>query len=350
MASDEQDFHPEPRMVRVKRRLISIPRNVLILVVLTVLFPVLLALAAAVDGFRWLIARTPFMASRLLIVAWVFLAAEMVGLVRFFGSWITSGFGLNKKRLVATAWPVQAWWARVLLGTIRSVFGLKFEVEGEDLIAPGPILAMFRHASIVDNLLPAVYATDRKDMKLRWVMKQELLMLPSLDVGGNRLPNYFVDRESKDSRAEVRRIRALAENLGSDEGVLIFPEGTRFTEAKRSRALEKLAESNAVLHARALHLQHLLPPRLGGPLILLDAGLDVVLCGHEGLGGFAHIRDLWSGGLVGRTVSIKFWRVAAVDIPADRSARIEWLFDQWQTIDDWIAEKHIERGAAAATA
>ena len=33
---------------------------------------------------------------------------------------------------------------------------------------------------------------------------------------------------------------------------------------------------------------------------------------------------------------MQFWRVAAADVPDGRSARVEWLYDRWQDIDDWI--------------
>ena len=43
---------------------------------------------------------------------------------------------------------------------------------------------------------------------------------------------------------------------------------------------------------------------------MLDARpLDVVVMAHRGLEGFAEIRDIWSGGLVGSDVQIHFWRI-----------------------------------------
>jgi 1-acyl-sn-glycerol-3-phosphate acyltransferase len=343
MTKPNREYNPEPRSERLRRRLVSVPRDVLILIALTVLFPLLLVGSAIVDTGRWLVRRTPFVATRLLIVAWMFFFAETVGLLRLLGTWITSGFGANRQRLIREAWPVQAWWGRTLFASIRTVFGLNIDVEGEENLRPGPVLAMFRHASIVDNLLPVVYVTDRNGINLRWIIKKELLTLPSLDIGGNRLPNYFVDRNAKDSRTEIRRIRELSQDLGEDEGVLIYPEGTRYTPEKQTRALARLAEGNASIYERARTLRNVMPPRIGGPMILLDAGTDVVFCAHEGLGGFAHIRDIWSGGLVGRHISVKFWRVPASEIPKERSARIDWLFDQWQALDDWVGVKTQER-------
>jgi 1-acyl-sn-glycerol-3-phosphate acyltransferase len=337
MPDYETDFNPEARSAVVKRRLKTVPRSLLLLVLLTILAPIVFPIALAVDFGRFLIFRRPFMAVRMIAFGWVWLATEAVGIVRFFLHWLTAGFGRNRKRMVDRAWAVQQWWARVLFGSVRRLFRLGLEIEGYDSVTPGPILAMFRHASIIDNLLPAALLTDAKGLKLRWLIKRELLQVPSLDVGGKRLPNYFVDRSAADPREELRRIRALGSNLAADEGLLIYPEGTRFTERRRSRALEKLHESASNLYERASNLRYVLPPKTGGVLTLLDSGVDPLICAHEGLGGFAKVSDIWSGAIMNTTIRVKFWRVAATDVPTDRKGRIDWLYTQWEAIDAWIA-------------
>jgi 1-acyl-sn-glycerol-3-phosphate acyltransferase len=329
-------FHAESRGAIVRRRLVTVPRSVFLFIATTALLPLLIVGGGVVDAIRWVVHRRPWMSLRLIAFGWVFLAAETWGLARFLGHWVLSGFGSRREWLIAKAWPVQTWWARTLLTSVRRLFRLTLRVEDAERARPGPIIAMFRHASIVDNLLPAVLLTHGQGLKLRWIIKRELLSVPALDVGGTRLPNYFVDRDSSDPRTEIRRIRALATDLAEDEGVLIYPEGTRFTEARRKRALAALEERDPELFARARALRHVLPPRIGGPLTLLDSGYDVVMCAHEGLGGFAKIRDIWSGALVGRTINVKFWRFGAAEIPKTRKERIAWLFDQWARMDGWI--------------
>ncbi|HRE89632.1 MAG TPA: 1-acyl-sn-glycerol-3-phosphate acyltransferase, partial [Myxococcota bacterium] len=85
------------------------------------------------------------------------------------------------------------------------------------------------HTSLVDTLLPTTYLTARRGLKLRWVLKRELLVDPCLDVAGSRLPNAFVARDGSDTEKALAQVRALATDLPADEGVLIYPEGTRFT-------------------------------------------------------------------------------------------------------------------------
>ena len=116
-----------------------------------------------------------------------------------------------------------------------------------------------------------------------------------------------------------------------------YPEGTRHTAEKAKQALKRLAKGDAALYEKAKRLRHVLPPRLGGPMALLGAGFDAVFCAHTGLDGFAHVKDMWNGKLVGNTVNVKFWRVPKSEIPEDRQARALWLFDQWQLVDDWVA-------------
>jgi hypothetical protein len=39
---------------------------------------------------------------------------------------------------------------------------------------------------------------------------------------------------------------------------------------------------------------------------------------------------------VGKQIRVRFWRVPYAEIPTGRDARIDWLFDHWARIDDWI--------------
>ncbi|MFQ5554610.1 MAG: 1-acyl-sn-glycerol-3-phosphate acyltransferase [Acidimicrobiia bacterium] len=337
MNGSSRPWDTEPRSAVVRRRLVTIPRSILVFALLSVLLPAMLAAAALVDLVRWLVQRRPWMAVRLVIFAWVFFAAELWGILWLLWGWMRNGSRADRDKLLAAAWPVQAWWARTLFRTVRALFALDLQVEGIEGARPGPVIALFRHASIVDNLLPAVLLSDDLGLRLRWIIKKELLSVPALDVGGKRLPNYFVDRESEDPWAELEAIRSLSAGLGPDEGVLIYPEGTRFTESRRRRALERLEARGSDLWERASRLRHLMPPKPGGVLELLDTGHDVLICGHDGLSGFARISDLWSGAILRRTVRVSIRRIAAADVPGTRSERVAWLYDQWQIMDDWIA-------------
>lgn len=317
------------------RRLVTIPTLFIATAVYAALSPLLFVLAALADVAR----RRQRAALRLVAYLGCYLLAECVGVVAL------AIIGLGARRLVIErTYTVQRAWTGFLLAAAARVFRLTFVVEGDTLAAAAPYLLLVRHTSILDTLLPSVFITARYGVRLRFVLKRELLLDPCLDIAGNRLPNYFVARDGKESERDLDGVAALAQDLDDRDAVLIYPEGTRMTAAKRERALARLATTDPSLHQRALALRHTLPPRLGGTLTLLDAApLDVVMMAHTGFEGFARPADLWSGKLVGTTVRMKLWRVPRAAIPAEREARITWLYTEWQKLDDWVGT--LSRGA-----
>jgi 1-acyl-sn-glycerol-3-phosphate acyltransferase len=335
------------RGARLIRRARGITIEAIAFVLVTALFPVLIASAAIVDLVLWLRTRKPWMAVRLLPLLWWFLFGEMRGILGLFGIWLLTGgpAGLGSLRRRRLVYNLRIHWCRSHLGGVKVLFGLKLDVEGLELAAPGQAIVLIRHASIIDNALPDSIIGKSHGIGLRFVLKHELEMLPTIDVGGRWVPTIFVRRGSTDTAREVERLRALTEDLGRGESVLIYPEGTRWTPKKLAKAQAIIAEKQPEVAPLANRLRFLLPPRLGGPLALLDASAghaDVVVCGHVGFDGFEYISDIWRGELVGGTVRVKFWRHAAEEIPARETARIAWLYERWQILDDWIGEQRGE--------
>lgn len=330
-----------PRGARVWRRVRGIAIEVVAFVVLTILFPVAIVVAAIVDLVLWLRSRKPWMAVRLVAMAWWFLLGELRGLATFVVIFLTTRAGSIRRRQMV--YGLRMSWANQHLSGIRVLFGLKFEVEGLELAGPGPVLILIRHASIIDNMVPDAVIARAHGLGLRYVIKRELQMLPNIDIGGRWVPTNFVRRGSTDTEAELVRLRLLAEDLGADEGILLYPEGTRHTDAKLAKAQATIAERQPHIAPLANRLRHVLPPRLGGALALLDAaqGVDVVVCGHVGLDGFEYISDVWGGGLVGTTIRFRFWRFSADEIPESDDERTEWLYERWQTLDDWVGAQRV---------
>jgi len=313
---------------------------VLGLLLVTVLFPALLVLALVVDVVRRLAFEIPPTAVRLIAFLWVYLAAEVVGLAAMAAAWVLSLGGRRQAALVRMTLRLQQLWAGVLFGAVRGLFGLRLELNGDDAIAPGPVIVLIRHASIVDNLLPAILITRPHAIRLRYVLKRELLADPCLDVAGRRLPNYFVRRGTGEA-VELERMRSLAEGLERDEGVLIYPEGTRFTPERRARAIARIGERDPELAERAERLRHLLPPRFGGVGALLDGApdADVLVLAHHGFDGLRLVSDIWRGGLVGLLVRVWVTRVPRSAVPAASAARADWLYELWQDVDDWLEQR-----------
>jgi 1-acyl-sn-glycerol-3-phosphate acyltransferase len=316
-------------------------------VLVSVLSPVLLVAALGIDAVLWLRRRKPFMAVRLLAMLWWFLMGEIYGLLGLGAIWVLSG-GRDGARRRYRVYRLKRSWLGSHVAGVRVLFGLRFEVEGLELAGPGPVLVMIRHASIIDNALPDVIIGRAHGIGFRFVIKRELQMLPTIDIGGRWVPTLFVRRASGDTQAELERLRALTVDLSSHDGVLIYPEGTRGTAEKLARAKAVIAERQPEIAPLAAGLRHLLPPRLGGTIALLDSArdADVVIFGHVGLDGFEYVSDIWSGGLVGATVRLKFWRFPASDVPRERDALISWIYDRWQELDDWVDEMRSASGVA----
>ncbi|HMJ34424.1 MAG TPA: 1-acyl-sn-glycerol-3-phosphate acyltransferase [Baekduia sp.] len=326
-----------PRGPRIARRAKGIAVEAGAFAVVTLTLPLLLAAAATVDLVLWVLRRKPWVGVRLVAMLWWFLFGELRG-VAGLGLIGLASLGRDTRTRRFRVYRLRQLWAAGHLSGVRRLFGLTFDVRGLDDVAPGPVLILMRHASIIDNTLPDALIGKAHDMGLRFVIKRELQMLPTIDIGGRWVPTHFVRRGSGDTVGELEDLRKLAIDLDPHEGVLIYPEGTRFTPAKLAQAIEAIAERQPALAQRARGLRHVLPPRLGGPLALLEAGrgTDVVFCAHVGLDGFERISDIWRGGLVGGTVCAQFWRFDAAEVPAEREALVAWLYDRWQQVDDWV--------------
>jgi 1-acyl-sn-glycerol-3-phosphate acyltransferase len=306
-------------------------------VVAIALAPLLLVVAILVDIVRRLGSRTPPIAWKLYAFLVIYLTAEVGAILGSLWIWLISPVGRNRNRIVMMTFGLQRWWATFLWESACLIFGFHLEIEGEQLITPGPILVLSRHASIVDNLLPFQVFTRRDRIRLRYVFKKELLLDPAIDIAGNNLLSHFVDRKGTDTDRELAALRRLATDLKPDEGVLIYPEGTRFSPEKRQQAVAALGKTPRLL-ALGQGLRSVLPPRLGGVTALLDAtSADVIVMGHRGLEGFARVKDIWSSGMVGSEVRVRLWRIARSEVPEGRRPRIEWLYGVWAEMDHWLS-------------
>lgn len=318
----------------------TIPAVYLAFVLYVVLSPVL-ALTALVVGAvrrdRWALARA-------LAMIGIYLVSETVGIALAFAMWIASGawLGLGEERRRRWYITLQRWWTGTLFWGIRTCFSLKVEVEEWPAgLGERQLLVFLRHASILDTLLAAELIANPLRMHLLYVFKRELRWDPCLDIAGGYLGCHFAARDAGQSEREVRILRQLAEDLEPREGVIIYPEGTRWTPAKQKRVLERINDSgDERLIALASGLERLLPPRLGGPFALIDGapGSDVVFLAHEGFEGVLKPSDVIRGAMVGRTIRIRAWKVTAELIPTERDEQVEWLYDNWGEIDDWLVQ------------
>jgi 1-acyl-sn-glycerol-3-phosphate acyltransferase len=271
----------------------------------------------------------------------LYLGCEALGLLAAAGIWCATlggRIGGPARYLEANA-ALQRWWSSALFRGGAILFRWTIEAEGLELGDRGPLLLLVRHSSVADTVLTAALVGNPNRILLRYVLKRELLWDPCLDVVGRRLPNAFIDRAAPQKEAEVEAVARLARGLDAGSAVLIYPEGTRFSERKLERRLADLRERPAAgLLGIAETFSAVLPPHLGGVLALLDAapGVDVALVEHSGFEGAATFAEFWGGALVGRTIRVRLRRFPADTIP--EHGRDRWLYERWSEMDRWIQQ------------
>lgn len=314
----------------IGRRLVTVPGCLLLTVLVSLLSPVLLAVA-------WLLGRLPAYrgAVPMLGLAVGYLWCETLGILAAAAIWLR----YRRRNLFLEAnYRLQCWWAATLKDLATRLFRLEFELSGLDALAGTGALMLPRHTSIADTLIPMVFYAIPERVRLRYVLKRELLLDPCLDIVGNRLPNCFVDRGGQDSDRAVAGVAALVKDMGADEGLLLFPEGTRFSAARVGSLRTRWQHDRKRLD-QLDRWTHVLPPRTGGFLAALDAnpGRDLLFCAHTGFEGSSHFRTLVNGAWSDTRVRIHFWRIPFEEIPLDREARISLLFEQWDRMNRWVS-------------
>lgn len=342
------------------RRLVTIPALVLAWAVLVVTAPLTVLLAAAFDAVRR--ARgAPTV--RLVAFAVAFTTYEVLGVVAAFALWLARPW--RRDRWAARNHRLQQWWTASLVRAAGPVLGLRLEVEvvGPDgasggagvvgLDAPGPVVVVSRHVSLVDSLLPAHLLGVQHGRRLRYVLTRGLRLDPCLDIVGHRLPNHFVDRGGGDPAQELAALEALAAGMGPADAAVIFPEGGLFSPARRERAIRRLAEKGSPRLAVARSLRHLLAPRAAGTLALLRAApdADVVVLAHHGFEPLASVGSLWRNAPLAGPVRLRAVRHDRRGLPADEAGLAAWLDEQWAEVDGWLDRqgRRDDRREAGAT-
>lgn len=329
------------------RRLVSIPIVLVALPLVLVTAPIWVPVALLVDLASRLF-RLPTL--RLIVYLVVYLAHEWVGLLAALGLGVLRLFGSGRSdylKRTARSRRVQAWWATSLLRWAGRLLGVRFDLPDPATLPADGFLLLSRHASMVDAVLPIMVVAHGLDRFVHYIIKDELLWDPILDVFGHRLGNYFVER-SGDGDAETEAIERFASAALPQSALVIFPEGTYATEASRKRVRASIErDGSSELLALATDLEYLLPPKPAGSLALLEAqpDLDVVIFGHVGLEGVAQPAGLRRRLPLVDPVVVRWWSHPRSTVPSDPDARVDWLNDQWRALDRWVASMTSPRSA-----
>lgn len=321
-------------MRTLPRRLVTLGVLFPTTVVNSLLLPAVLPLLVLMD----LCTNRRMPLTRAYLVISFYLIWESLGVLSAFAVWVFPG--PRSSRLFLTCnYVLQRIWVDGFTRVGSLLFSLTPDIRGDVPFGERPLILLARHTSLADTILVSWIVLVRHKIRMRFVMKQELLWDPCLDIVGNRLPNYFVDRNAKDNMREIANIAALAKGLQTGEGVVMYPEGTRFSEEKRAKALQRLEEQGHIeLLRHAEQMRHVLPPRLAGTLALLEnaPGADIVFFAHSGFEGASSFSEFFRGSMIGREVRVRYWSVPASDVPADVEARKLWLYREWLHVDEVV--------------
>lgn len=332
------------------------PRPIRLLVITPVVFiasgavtlvsPVLhflLALADVFDRKRWRFSRLGGLGIALCVT-------EFVGLLAVFVLWVGTGFGIwiHDDRSQRAHNRVFGWWLELVTRALRFYLGFEFVLPTTERIY-GPILTFARHAGPGDAFLLARTVIQDYRRQLRMVGADKLLWDPFMNHMMLRLPHHFCDPNPKDATAALAGIADLCSTMSDDSVMIVFPEGGNWTPNRWTGAIERLeTRGRPGLAERAAAMTHVLPPRSAGAVAALTARDDVtvVFVGHVGLEDLYSLGEIWRRIPLRRKVQAAYWSVPKEQIPTDRLELSDWLFDQWELLDQWIsaneATAHLE--------
>lgn len=333
IVTGREAMYSEPFHTKWGRRLISIPALILI----TTLYGVALMLLVPYGIVRDLLRRRPLLLARFHIYIFSVLFVHLVGLTHLCLAWFY-GLPQSPARRRQIALKVELWFIPKTIALAEKIYGMEIVLDNIECCHPGPILLLSRHASILDTILPIKILGEAHGMGMRIVQKDILRWNALVDVASHRSPRAFIQRGSNNIEREIGHMKHLLEGIGEGDALVVFPEGSRFTPEKKERIISKIAQSNPLAAQRAEKLQSVLPVRPAGTTALMDArpDIDIVFLAHTGLEGANGLNDFVNGALYKRKLRMKFWRVAASEIPQDEDERLEWLHEEWAKVDAWI--------------
>lgn len=325
---------------RIIRRMVIAPLVFLLTVALLAISPFILLAAILADLFlpgSW---RTV----RLALFAMGYLLLELSGFFALFALWVASGFGstIRGPAMQRAHYSFMGWWLSKLERLVRRAFHLRIYIEDRPTPRPGPILVFCRHAGPGNSLLliGTILVGYRRHPRI--VMLAKLQWEPLFDVMLNRVPNRFIKHDPNRRDVYVEAIGDLASGLGDMDAFVLFPEGKDFTPRVRKRAIEYLrGKGHDEAADRAEKMSYMLPPRHNGVMAAIQSAknADIVFVAHSVFEDIGTFKELWWRVPFEKPLRAKYWRISPSEVPTGSDELIDWLYQWWERIDGWVAEK-----------
>jgi len=325
------------------RRLLRDPAFVALTLVVTLLSPLLLVIAALASPFvagRW----RPLRVAAFTII---WMQHEVAGVIACTVLWIGALGQVGTPAMQRQHYRLMRWFLRSARRWGERLLHVTVHIDddgtaGRVLAAnDGPLLVLSRHSGPGDTFYLVDMLLDRYGREPRIVMKEILKLDPVIDLVESRVPNYFVPpRQRRRDGAWQESIGELAHGMGPRGALLLFPEGGNFTEERRRRRLLRLLRRGRRREAaRAATLHHVIAPEPGGALTALAAAedADVILVAHGGLSGLGDGGGLFRRAPIDQVFRVHLWYIGRAEIPNGDQAQQRWLLDCWQRLDEWVA-------------
>ena len=146
-----------------------------------------------------LLRRRPLLLARFYLCIGTIIFGQLWGAWLLFSIWLASGGGLAWRRCNRWSLTAEAYWADWNARVMAAIYGITYDIEGTEVLRDGPSILLMRHASTNDTILPIGLASHGHDVRLRIVLKAELLWAPIVDAIGHRIPFAFIRRGSRAS-------------------------------------------------------------------------------------------------------------------------------------------------------
>ena len=310
-----------------------------------VLTPIIAPIALPIAVILDLATRTPRLRrTRGVLLISSLIMIDLVGRILVFGTWLIAPFGARvdgpkSQRRYAS---VMSWWTGAIMQTVSTIAPLPIDLtQLDESLLGGNAIVVGRHRSLLDAILPAALFGSR-GLTAHYTLKEDLRWEPNIDIVGHRMNHVFVTRSPKDLEAELGPIRELGKSIDERSVGVIFPEGMFFNPTRRKRALASIAKRNPERLKWAERMHYVLPPRPAGTIAFLEGApdADVIMLGHVGFEPFGTVREILQSLGAQHSIIVRAWRFARSSVPDEPDAQIEWLFQRWAEMDEWIAAHH----------
>jgi len=288
---------------------------------------------------------------RLALMFLWYLIMELVGVLIALILWIVTMFGykISSDRSQRIHALVQYLWVTSVLRGAEIFLRTKVKFPKAVSFGVGPFIIAAQHSSFFDALIPTILIGKySKNVIPRHVLKSDLLLSPSLDIYGNRLPNQFVNRGSKNSNHEIAGVRSLANDLGSN-AMIIFPEGTFRTKDRFEHVIQKIKLSDPDRAERVRNLNYLLPIKPGGLLAMMNTNTeyDLFLVAHRGFEAFGSFKEIFANIPFTNPVDIYIKHIPAETIPSETEECLRFIDFEWLALDKWLESRVVSNASTS---